>query len=312
MTIACVTGATGMIGRRIVARLLAQGFAVRVLSRRPSFPDGRVELHRGELEDAHALEVFLRGARLLFHCAAELNDASKMWEVNYHGSERLLQLAERQGIEYLCHLSSAGVVGRTRLAWVDEEAACNPQNPYERSKWAAEQVAARGIEGCRVVILRPTNVVDEDRPGAIGLAARGSWKDRLHVFVKGGECAHVVHAEDVAAAALHFIRRPAEGPQTFFVSCDEHPLNTVGGISALYWALQQGRTAAGARPAPHLPLLVPHVLRRLRRRASNRGDVRYSCAKLSSQGFDPPLGLVGCVERVLAARSAPIHESVER
>lgn len=286
-----------------MVRLLAQGFTVRALSRRPSFPDARVELYRGGLEDAQVLDVFLRGAHLLFHCAAELTDASKMWEVNYQGSERLLQLAERQGIKYLCHLSSAGVVGRTHLAWVDEEVACDPQNPYERSKWAAEQLAVRGIAGCGVAILRPTNVVDDDRPGVVGLPARNSRKDRVEVFVKGGECAHVVHAEDVAAAALHFISRPLERPQIFFVSCDEHPLNTVAGIYALYRAMQQGRATARVLPVRHLPLLVPHVLRRLWRGAGNRGDGRYSCAKLASQEFGAPLGLVGCVKHILDARS---------
>ena len=69
--IACVTGASGMVGSKIVQRLLAQGYIVRSLSRRKYSDDPDVELFLGGLEDQKVLDAFLRNAELLFHCAAE-------------------------------------------------------------------------------------------------------------------------------------------------------------------------------------------------------------------------------------------------
>ncbi|GAI65017.1 unnamed protein product [marine sediment metagenome] len=157
-----------------------------------------------------------------------------MWDVNVLGTERLLSIVKDSSIKYLCYLSSAGVVGRTNIKWVDEKTKCEPQNVYERSKWEAEQLVAGGIDGCRIVILRPTNVIDNKRPGALGLPMRSSWLDRFKVFLKGGECAHIVHAEDVAEAAMYFVSRPFNIPRCFFVSCDYELLNTFAGLWALY------------------------------------------------------------------------------
>lgn len=300
--IACVTGASGLIGGRIVPRLLDLGYAVRVLSRRTAFQIPGAESYGGGLEDAAVLENFLQDAQLLFHCAAELRDQSRMWEVNVAGTERLLRLAAQAGIEYLCHLSSAGVVGKTRETWVDEDTPCRPQTPYEQSKWEAEKLAARMGGGSRTVMLRPTNVVGPGQPGALGLPGRAAWADRLKVWITGGECAHIVHAEDVAAAAVFFITYQLAGPQVFLVSCDHEPLNTNAGLWALYAACRDQRPLEGLKPAPHLPLVIPHLLRRLRGRGGNRGDVRYASQRLLATGFSLPLGLVGAVQQVTRDR----------
>jgi len=48
---ACVTGASGMVGSKIVQRLVSHGYKVRALSRSKYFDDTNVELFRGGLED---------------------------------------------------------------------------------------------------------------------------------------------------------------------------------------------------------------------------------------------------------------------
>ena len=298
-TVACVTGASGMVGSKIVQRLISRGYKVRALSRSKHFDDPDVELFRGGLEDEEVLKPFLSDAQLLFHCAAELHDESKMWDVNVLGTELLLRLIKGSSITYLCYLSSAGVVGSTNIKWVDEKTKCDPQNAYEQSKWAAEQLVAQGIDGCQIVILRPTNVIDNKRPGALGLPMRSSWLDRFKVFLKGGECAHIVHAEDVAEAAIYFISRPFDSPQCFFVSCDHEPLNTWAGLWALYRAVENNRLVEGVRPGQYVSLIVPHILRRLWRGKGNRGDVRYSSEKLMFMGFKFPLGVEGTVKQLI-------------
>jgi len=301
-TIACVTGASGMVGSKIVQRLVSHGYKVRALSRNKYFVNPNVELFRGGLGDEDVLKPFLHNASLLFHCAAELKDQSKMWDVNVLGTERMLHIVKDSSIEYLCYLSSAGVVGRTNIKWVNEETTCKPQNVYEQSKWAAEQLVAQGLPGCRIVILRPTNVVDVHKPGAIGMPMRGAWSDRLKVFLKGGEYAHIIHADDVAQAALYLNSHPIDAPECFFVSCDHERFNTFGGLWSLYKAIQQGRSIEGIGLVIHLPIIIPHVLRRLWRSSGNYGNVRYSSEKLLSTGFRYCLGAEGAVSRIAASQ----------
>jgi len=298
-TVACVTGGSGMVGQRIVQGLLSQGYVVRVLSRMGTFGDSRVDHFRGGLQDAAVLRHFIVGAHLVFHCAAELKDESQMWEVNVKGTEQLLRLVKETNIQFFCYLSSAGVVGRTKVKYVNEDIPCDPQNAYEKSKWAAERLVAQGIDGCRVVILRPTNVISENRPGALALPMKRSLLDVLKLFVKGGECAHIVHADDVADAALYFITRHINSPQCFFVSCDHEPLNTFAGLWALYKSFKGKRTGGKVRPIVHLPLIIPHLLRKISRGTGNRGDVRYSSEKLISAGFNYRIGVKDAVKRVV-------------
>jgi len=298
--IACVTGASGMVGNKIARRLISDGYKVRALSRNQYFDDPNIELFCGDIKGQKVLEDFLQNAYLLFHCAAELYDESKMWDVNVLGTERLLRIVKDSSIEYLCYLSSAGVVGRTNIKWVNEETTCEPQNAYEQNKWAAEQLVARGIDGCRIVILRPTNVIDNKRHRALGSPMRSSWLDRFKIFLKGGECTHIVHAEDVAEAALYFISRSFDSPQCYFVSCDHEPLNTFAGLWALYRAIENDRPVDSVRPVLHLPLIVPHTLRKLWRGRGNRGDVRYSSEKLISEGFKFHLGIEGAVKQIIS------------
>lgn len=303
--IACVTGATGMVGLQIVKQLLIRGYRVRILTRQASYDNSNVEIYVGSLEDEEILKMFLKDAHLLFHCAAELHDEAKMWEVNVNGTERLLNLVAVSDIKYFCYLSSVGVTGRTQLKLVNETTACNPQNVYERSKWAAEQLVARPIIGCKIVILRPTNVIDEQHPGALLLPINNSWIDRLKVFIKGGECSHIIHAEDVAAASLYLISYPCNSPQCFIVSNDNEPYNTFAGLWALYRSLVTGRKEV--QLIPHLPILIPYLLRLIWRGIGNRGDVIYSSEKLLSTGFVFHIGLVGAVQQMVFSKEAHYH-----
>lgn len=291
-----------MVGSKIVRQLVQYGYRVRVLSRKPAWHNANLEVFQGDILDKVVLSEFLKDSQILFHCAAELNDQASMWEVNVEGTRLLLNLAAQTNVHFCCVISSAGVVGLTDRRWVNEEAPCNPRNAYEKSKWAAEQLAAQGIDGARMVILRPTNVIDDNRPGALALPQRGSWTDRLQVLLKGGECAHLIHAEDVAAAAIFFINRALTGaPQVYFVSCDHEPYNTFAGLWSLYRACQAQRPVDNLKTARHLPLMVPNALRRIRQGPGNKGDVRYSSEKLLSTGFRFPLGVKGAVQRVIKA-----------
>lgn len=296
--IACVTGASGMVGGCIAAKLVSKGCRVRVMSRDATFRLPGAQSFVGGLNDEATLSLFLEGSHLLFHCAAELEDESRMWEVNVRGTERLLGIARSSGLRYFCYISSVGVTGLADGPVVNEGTRCDPRNTYERTKLAAEQLVMKGMDGCGVVVLRPTNVIDGRHPGALFLPIRGTWRDRLAVFVKGGENAHIVHADDVADAAMHFMDGGLRQAECYIVSCDNDPRNTFAGLWRLYREYGHRDATAHGRGVPHLPIAVPHMMRSLRRGRVNRGDIRYSADKLLSTGFRFSLGVEGAVESI--------------
>ncbi|MEI8173763.1 MAG: NAD-dependent epimerase/dehydratase family protein [Deltaproteobacteria bacterium] len=307
-SVACVTGGTGIVGRHIVRSLLDRGYDVRVLTRKvPVDENSRAVLFEGSLEEQASIHPFLKSCSLFFHCAGEKQDESRMMDVNVRGTEKLLSLLKRSDVKYFCHISSAGVVGKTDRPWVTEETHCNPQNIYEQSKYEAEKLALNGLPGCRTVALRPTNVIDDFQPGALQLPMRSALIDRMKVFLKGGECAHIVHAEDVARAALYLMNAvPADKPECFFVSCDHERFNTYSELWSLYRVIRRKKTIVNLRPVLHLPPIIPYLLRKLLRGTGNRGDIRYSSEKLLSTGFRYQLGIEGAVRRIAAAHHSTV------
>ncbi|WP_283134976.1 SDR family oxidoreductase [Rhizohabitans arisaemae] len=63
-----VTGATGVVGRRVVAELLQEGRAVRALTRRPAAATlpGEVDVREGDLERPESLQPALKGVERLY------------------------------------------------------------------------------------------------------------------------------------------------------------------------------------------------------------------------------------------------------
>lgn len=292
--LAVVTGATGMVGKIIVLMLLERGYRVRILTRNTSFQDSRLEIIYGDLGDTAVIEKLLHGAEYLFHCAAELNDETKMWQTNVIGTQNLIQSTVAHQIKYICCLSSVGVIGKFSGTVADEKASCVPLNMYEKSKLAAEEFVQRFNSPARIVILRPTNVVDRNKNSIIGLS-------KFKTILKGGENANIVHAEDVAAAALYFIEHQAQNnPDCFIVSCDQEKMNTVAGCLALIDAIKSNSSLENVKPLFHLPWIVPYIVRRLLKGPCNRSDVCYSSNKLLSAGFTYQRGFIGALRDLCA------------
>src|ERR1700722_14204550 len=101
---ACVTGATGFLGRAIVGDLVAAGRPVRALTRSDAAAQRPVDLGaepvRGALRDQASLEAAFAGCDAVYHVAGVnafcLPDPRPMFEVNVAGS-RAVGLAAGAG-----------------------------------------------------------------------------------------------------------------------------------------------------------------------------------------------------------------------
>jgi NADH dehydrogenase len=149
-----VTGATGFVGQRVVARLAAAGRDVRCLVR-PSYklrrlpPGVRVHVVAGDLADSPALRVALQDVDTIVHLAAIwVERGGRTFEsVNYHGTLNLVEAAQEVGASRLIFLSYPG-------------ADRNSAYPFLRGKGLAEEaVKSSGLD---YTILRPSLVYGLD------------------------------------------------------------------------------------------------------------------------------------------------------
>ncbi len=177
-----VTGASGFVGSHLVEALVRARVRPRVLLRDPSrLPPtlrGVVDVVRGDLEDATALETLLRGAGTVLHLAGLVRAPreAEFDRVNRAGTRRLVEARNEASpdalIAYVSSLAAAGPSHET--AGKRPDAPAEPISAYGRSKLAGERAVIAG--GGRWVIVRPPAIYgprDIDVLQFFRLAARG-------------------------------------------------------------------------------------------------------------------------------------------
>lgn len=171
-----VTGASGFIGRGIVARLVADGVDVIAAKRSPS--SAVRDAHSPSLDGEADWRALLRGRTAVVHAAARAHVLDDQAErpldvfraINTAGTLRLAQQATEMGIRRFIFLSSIGVNGVQSTRPFTESDAPAPEEPYAVSKLEAEHALMQLAErtGMEVVILRPPLVYGPDAPGNFG------------------------------------------------------------------------------------------------------------------------------------------------
>jgi dihydroflavonol-4-reductase len=161
-----ITGATGFVGNNVARLLVQRGETVRVLVRQSTnlqpLADLAVEIVRGDVRDAAAVEHAVASAQRIVHCAAQVHIGwSRLPEqraVNVEGTRHVAEAALRYGAR-MVHVSSIDALGiRTLDNPSDENTPLNGEVPcpYVVTKREAEQVVlncvARGLDA---VIVNP-------------------------------------------------------------------------------------------------------------------------------------------------------------
>src|SRR4051794_24713305 len=117
-----LTGATGLVGSSLLRRLTAARIPVRCLVRDPKRLGDervRVQIALGDLADPQSFRNALRGVDTVVHLAAAARDqsAGSIEELNGIATWRMVQAAERAGVEHFIFFSalSASAHNRTRV-----------------------------------------------------------------------------------------------------------------------------------------------------------------------------------------------------
>jgi len=178
-----VTGGTGGLGRRLVARLRDKGRNVRVLSRHPGDSQEGVEYMAGDLVTNQGVEAAISGAEIVVHCAG----VGKIKEDTAQ-AQNLVVAATRGGVRHLVGIS---VVGAERIP---------VQSAIDRSMFAyfaSQRAKERVIEqsGLPWTNLRATQFYD----GFILVMVRAMSKMPI-VPVPAGTRFQPIDADEVADA----------------------------------------------------------------------------------------------------------------
>lgn len=182
-----VTGATGLIGRRIVASLLRRTDApIIVLVRDPARWSAmaqhlgpaaarvmpvRADITRPALGlDLRTMSRCLGAPNLLLHAAGDIvfsRSISDARRTNVEGTHNVIELANTFADVRLVYVSTAFVVGRRtgRINDGDDAGGAGWVNAYEQSKHEAELLVRSS--GLDFVIARPSTVVCDDLRGTV-------------------------------------------------------------------------------------------------------------------------------------------------
>jgi len=109
-----VTGATGTLGRAVVARLLAADVAVRALSRHEHPGDDRVNWVTGDITTGSGIPSAVEGTRAIIHLASAPYRRGYTREVEVNGTRRLVDAAQAADVQHLVYSS---IIGCDRIPW---------------------------------------------------------------------------------------------------------------------------------------------------------------------------------------------------
>ena len=260
-----VTGAGGLIGGEVAARLAARGHRVSALvHRNPEV--------RGNDGHAPALQAVFHGDvsqpgfgldaantiasdhDLLIHCAATARFDLKDEEyraTNIGGTANAVDLARGGGMALL-HVSTAYVCGKRDgpIAEDDPLPESGFANGYEASKAAGEALVA--ASGLTHAIVRPSVVVGESGSGAIRTF------DTIYAAFKLIAEGRVRHMEATAGATIDFV--PIDHVAAGIVALAENMTQADGGryhlVSSRPVPVTMFAAAISAYPQFHAPTLV--------------------------------------------------------
>ncbi|HEX3273692.1 MAG TPA: NAD-dependent epimerase/dehydratase family protein [Gemmatimonadales bacterium] len=297
-----ITGATGFLGRHLVAALVGRGLRVRALVRRPGAGLPGIEQETvAALDDPAGLRRALEGVATVMHLAAYVHQPGKAHAdeaahraINLDGTVALLEAAVATGVRDFLFVSTVKAVGETSDTPWTEATPPRPVDPYGRSKLAAEQAvrAAADRHGLHAPILRlPLAYGPWMKANALtlfDLVERGTPLPLGRVDNRRS----LVYVGNFVAAVQAVVEREA-GNDLFFVS-DGPPVSTPELIRAIARALD--------RPARLVPVPVG-----LMRAAGRAGDLlaRVAPWRLTSVNLERMIGSLAVDSSKLAAVAGP-------
>ncbi|HRS83038.1 MAG TPA: NAD-dependent epimerase/dehydratase family protein, partial [Smithellaceae bacterium] len=255
--VVAVTGASGFLGRHLVASLHERpdvGLRVLVHRRQPSLAmdDDRIRTVPGDLLTPNGLDLLLAPDCTVIHLAYS---GSSSGPENLKAASNLADACAKARIRRLVHCSTAVVAGRVGDDLINENTRCRPAPGYESTKFEMERIFAEKAAGrFELAILRPAAVFGPGGRNLLKMADDLKSGNRVMNYLKSclfdQRPMNLVSVGHVVSALtfLAFAERKWNG-DVFIVSDDDHPWNTYRNVEK-YLMKAMGR---GDYPVPRFP-----------------------------------------------------------
>ena len=252
-----VVGGTGFIGRKLVARLSAEGIGVRVLTRGSKaaamlFDGLGVDLVEGSHGDARVVEAALKGIDTVYHLA---KTEGKRWQDYLDGDvepTRVLgEAAAKAGVKRFIYTGTIDSYASADAGvTIDDSTPVDPaiarRNHYARSKAMGEAVLS-AIPELPLVIVRPAIVIGEGAPPAHPGIASFPSETSVQYWGDGNNFVPLVLVDDVAEALA--LAHAADGIEGKSLLLTSPPLLTARDYVDELGKAMQTRIDAAPRPA---------------------------------------------------------------
>jgi len=174
---ALVTGGCGFIGSHIVEELLLQGAEVIVIDNETANEND--EFYKFDYATYHKLDIcddstssLYDGVDIVFHLAARsriqptIEDPSGTFDVNVHGTSKVLSHAKNSGVKKVIYSSSSSCYGHKNKPPHHEDMVPDCLTPYSLSKKQGEELCKMfsDLYGLSTITLRYFNVYGPREP----------------------------------------------------------------------------------------------------------------------------------------------------
>ncbi len=258
-----LTGGSGFIGSRLAPLAIEAGHAVTVVTpintpaeraRCDALAKAGIKLVVAPLEDTNVITRELQGNEVVIHLAAAQHEAeqpeSYFHRINVEGTRNLLELAAKAGVRRFVHGSTIGVYGSAASGRLDEQSPLAPDNPYGRTKAAAEQVVRTQQSAMEWAIVR---ISETYGPGDMRLLKlfRGVKKGRFPVLGNGANLHQLIYVDDLCRGLLAACMVPAAHKETVVLAGSEE-ITTHDMVAAVSEAVGGGKRVMHAPMWPFL------------------------------------------------------------
>ena len=255
-----VTGATGVLGPRVVEALHQSGYSVRVLALDPPEPGvlgPSIDVRIGDINNLKDMRSAVKGVHIVLHMAAILHimnptrDQIPLYElVNVEGTRIVVNTALEADVKKLVFFSTIAVYGDSAGSVLNESATPRPGTLYAQTKRLAEQIVLdpRLPDGRPFgTVLRLASVYGSRVKGNYRLLLQALARKRFIPLGPGTNRRTLVYDKDVASAVLAVMGNSNAAGRIFNV--------TDGEIHSLSDIIQSICEALGRRP-PRMHLSV--------------------------------------------------------
>jgi uncharacterized protein YbjT (DUF2867 family) len=239
-----ITGASGYVGRHLVARLISQGKRPRCLVRNIRratriLPADKVEWVQGDTTQPASLETAVRDIETIVHTAFLTADrketpGNRYEETNVQGTANLIAAAKAAGVKRIIEISGLGT---------------KPDKPgsYMQGRYLAEKMLKES--GLGWTIMQPSVLFGKDAPFIKGLADLIRSAPVVPLIGGGKTMFQPIYVEDVVTVIIKVLEDPDRTTgKTYTIGGPEY-YSFTDVINALLHAMHKTRIKAYA-PTP--------------------------------------------------------------